>query len=232
MTAQGVLVNGSIGPLLVCPPSLSGSGSPSASLKGILGQSYFDTSTNPRTGYVWDGSTWLTDSGSGSFSTLTVTGQSTLANTSIVGTTTINSSGSASTTIGTGGTGSVSIGNATGNTAITGNMTWASALQGPVLTGVTASGASPQTANARAFSVTFTGVSIAAAATQSFTIQNSLITAASTIVQYTMIGATTGAALNIQSVTNSSGQSVIVVENGTGATTTTANITFVGHVLN
>jgi hypothetical protein len=47
-----------------------------------------------------------------------------------------------------------------------------------------------------------------------------------------MVGSTTGAALNIQSVVNSAGQSVITVENGTGATTTIANITFTYLVLN
>lgn len=96
----------------------------------------------------------------------------------------------------------------------------------------TATGASPQIANGRSFAVTFSGVSIAAGATQSFTITNSKIVSATTPVQISMVGATTGAALNIQSVTNSAGQSVIVVENGTGATTSTANITFTGTILN
>lgn len=119
MTAQGVLVYGTIGNQLVAPPALYGVGAPTK--PAILGQMYFDTSTTPRTGYVWNGSTWATDSSStGSFTTLTVTGQSTLGATTIVGTTLINASGSAATTIGTGGTGAVNIGNATGNTAVTG----------------------------------------------------------------------------------------------------------------
>lgn len=93
-------------------------------------------------------------------------------------------------------------------------------------------GASPQIANGRSFVAIFSGVSIAAGATQSFTITNSKITGATTPIQYSMVGATSGAALNIQSVTNSAGQSVVVVENGTGATTSTANITFTGTILN
>lgn len=177
---------------------------------------------------------WYSIAGGGeSLTSLTVTGPTVLT-----GGTLINSSGSANTTIGTGGTGTTFIGNATGGTTITGpvtmsgNETFGSATVGVVTVPATAAGASPQTANGRTFSVTFSGVSIAAAATQSFTIANSVITGAGTIIQYTLIGATTGAALTIQSVTNSASQSVIVIENGTGATTTTANITLIGTVLN
>jgi hypothetical protein len=171
---------------------------------------------------------WYIDSGSGgSFTSLAVTGASNLT-----GTTNINTSGAGVTSIGTGGTGATNIGNATGGTVFTGNATWGTATQGPVLTAVTASGASPQAVNGRAFAVTFTGVSIAADATQSFVIQNSTITGAGTVVLYTQVGATAGAALTIQSVTNAAGQSTVVVTNGTGATTTTANITFIGLVLN
>lgn len=95
---------------------------------------------------------------------------------------------------------------------------------------VVSAAASPQTANGKTFSVTFSGVSIAAGATQSFVISN---TAVNTLVQVSMVGATSGAALSIQSVTNSPGVSTtIVVTNGTGATTTTANITFTGICLN
>lgn len=79
--------------------------------------------TTPPTLYVSSGAGVWTSPGTGSFSTLTVTGQSTLAATTIVGTTLINASGSATTTIGTGGTGAVRIGNATGNTEVTGNLT-------------------------------------------------------------------------------------------------------------
>lgn len=60
--------------------------------------------------------------------TLNVTGLSTLATLTQVGTANINASGSAVTTIGTGGTGAVHIGNATGNTAITGSLTASTTL--------------------------------------------------------------------------------------------------------
>jgi hypothetical protein len=52
------------------------------------------------------------------------------------------------------------------------------------------------------------------------------------LLSITMVGATSGSALTIQSVANTGGQSVITVTNGTGATTTTANITFTYLVLN
>lgn len=119
----------------------------------------------------------------------------------------------------------------TGLTVTSGNATLSGTGSGIVFTPVVVgAGASPQTANGRVFSVTFSGVSIAAGATQSFVINN---TAVNTLAQITMVGATTGAALNIQSITYSSATSItIVVENGTGATTSVANITFTGICLN
>lgn len=107
----------------------------------------------------------------------------------------------------------------------------ASAQARAVPTVVTA-GASPQTANSRQARVTFSSVSIAAGATQSFVISDNKITGSSTAVRVNMFGATTGSALSIQSVTAAAGQVTIVVTNGTGATTTTANITFDISVLN
>jgi hypothetical protein len=102
----------------------------------------------------------------------------------------------------------------------------------PSAVNIVAAAASPQTSNSRAGQVTFSGVNIAAGATQSFVINNNTIPATA-VIQYSMVGATTGAALNIQSVTNVAGtSSTIVVENGTGATTSTANITFVYEILN
>jgi hypothetical protein len=125
----------------------------------------------------------------------------------------------------------------TGGTVITGPMSVSglSTLTGGINTApvVVAAGASPQTANGRSGQVTFSGVSIAAGATQSFVINNTAVSAIGTVILYSMVGATTGAALNIQSVTNVAGtSSTIVVENGTGATTSTANITFTYIVLN
>lgn len=60
---------------------------------------------------------WGASNTSGSFTSLTVNGTTTLT-----GTTNINTTGSAVTTIGTGGTGAVNIGNATGNTSVTGTL--------------------------------------------------------------------------------------------------------------
>jgi hypothetical protein len=102
----------------------------------------------------------------------------------------------------------------------------------PTLPNIVTAAASPQTSNYRYGQVTFNGVNIAAGATQSFVINNTTIPA-NAVIQYSMVGATTGAALNIQSVTNVAGiSSTIVVENGTGATTSTANITFTYVILN
>jgi hypothetical protein len=42
----------------VPPPVLSGQGAPPATFRGLLGQSYFDKSTNPFTEYVYNGSGW------------------------------------------------------------------------------------------------------------------------------------------------------------------------------
>lgn len=118
-----------------------------------------------------------------------------------------------------------------GTLGVTGLGTFSSGINtNPV---VVAAGASPLTANGRSGQVTFSGVSIAAGATQSFVIDNTAISAVGTVILYSMVGATTGASLDIQSVTNVAGtSSTIVVENGTGATTSVANITFTFLVLN
>jgi hypothetical protein len=98
-------------------------------------------------------------------------------------------------------------------------------------TSVTA-GATPQTCNNRHGSVIFSGVSIAAGANQAFVIQNSTIAGATTLIMYSMSGMTLGSALTIQSIVNAAGQSTITVMNGTGATTSTANLTLTFWVLN
>ncbi len=89
MTAQGLLVYGTTGLATVAPPALYGVGAPTR--PGILGQNYFDTSTTPRTGYVWNGLTWATDStSSGSFTTLAVSGNATIGGTlGVTGATTL-----------------------------------------------------------------------------------------------------------------------------------------------
>ena len=126
-----------------------------------------------------------------------------------------------------------SITSTTGNiTATAGNLVAVVAGSGLVLPVGTASGATPQVVDARVGSVTFTGISIAAAADSTLVLTNSTITGASTRVLLSMIGATTGSATSIKSVTPSAGSLSIVVTNGTGATTTTADITFDFVVLN
>lgn len=117
-------------------------------------------------------------------------------------------------------------------TATAGNFVASLAGSGLVLPVGTASGGTPQIVNARVGSVTFTGVSIAAAADLTLTLTNSTITGASTRVILSMSGATTGSALSIKSITPSAGSLAIVVTNGTGATTTTADIVFDFIVLN
>ena len=123
----------------------------------------------------------------------------------------------------------------TGVTATTGNLTASAVGSGLLLTPtVVTAGASPQTANGRVGQVTFSGVSIASGASQTFVITNSSITGAGTVILYSWYGATAGSALSISNVTNSAGSSSIVMTNGTSATmvTSTANITFVYEVLN
>lgn len=136
---------------------------------------------------------------------------------------------SAGTTV-TGGTGVTAT---TGNvTASAGNLVAAGAGNGISVPVTTASGATPQTCDARVGSVTFTGVSIAAAADGTFVINNTSIAGASTRVLLTMSGVTTGAALSIKSITPAANSLTIVVTNGTGATTSTADIVFDFLVLN
>lgn len=119
-------------------------------------------------------------------------------------------------------------------TATNGNFVSSAAGKGVSFNVSTASGASPQTCNARVGSVTFSGVSIATNADQTFTISNTAITGASTVVLVGWSGATTGSALSIKSITPSANSLAIVMTNGNGAAivTSTANITFTFMVLN
>jgi hypothetical protein len=111
-------------------------------------------------------------------------------------------------------------------TASNGNFVGSTSGTGILLTSPNGSGiaSGPVVVNGRSGRVTFTSVSIAAAADLTLTLTNSSITASSTIVLLSMSGATTGAALSIKSQTASSGSLAIVVTNGTGATTSTADI--------
>lgn len=111
-------------------------------------------------------------------------------------------------------------------TATLGNLVTSAAGAGILLNSSQASGVAsgPVVVNGRSGRATFTSVSIAAAADLTLTITNSAITASTTEVLISMSGATTGSALSIKSKTASAGSLAIVVTNGTGASTTTANI--------
>jgi len=195
------------------------------------GTQWQNNAVNPPVIYETTGAgRWYSTAGGGeTLTALTVTGPS-----SLTGVTNINTTGAAATSIGTGGTGVTNIGNATGGTVVTG----AESVSG-ILTAssgintaptIVAAAASPQTANNRSGQVTFSGVSIAAGATETFVINN---TAVNTSVLVAMSGATAGSALSIVSITNVAATSItIVVTNGTGATTDTANITFTFLCLN
>ncbi len=120
----------------------------------------------------------------------------------------------------------------TASPSVSGNMTTATGFvattagAGLTFNANTASGAAsgPVVLNSRAGRVVFTTVSIAAAADLTLTMTNSSITSSSTQVIHSMDGATTGSALSIKSITPGSGTIAFVVTNGTGATTTTADI--------
>lgn len=150
---------------------------------------------------------------------------------SIASTTTITSGTSlASTTSITAGT---TITATLGNIIATnGNFVASTAGTGLLLNPTTASGTTTATLNGRVGQVTVTTPSIAAGATFSFALTNSSVTANTTQILYGLVGGTSGAAVTIQSVTNSSGTSTIVFTNGTGATTNTASLILTFLVLN
>lgn len=119
-------------------------------------------------------------------------------------------------------------------TATNGNFVSSAAGKGVSFNVATGTGAASGTVNCngRVGSVTFSSVSIAAAADLTLTMGNTSIAGSSTRLLFSMSGATTGAALSIKSVTTSANTCAWVVTNGTGATTTTADITFDFVVLN
>lgn len=86
--------------------------------------------------------------------------------------------------------------------------------------------------NSRAGRVVFTSVSIAGGADLTLTMTNSAITSSSTQIIHSIDGATTGAALSVKSITPGSGTVAFVITNGTGATTTTADIGITFLVVN
>jgi hypothetical protein len=120
-------------------------------------------------------------------------------------------------------------------TATNGNFVASTAGSGIVIPAATvASGASPQTSNARAGRVVFSGVSIAANADQVFVINNTQVTAATTVVLVTMDGCITGTALSLKSVVSAANSITITVTNGNGVAIVTQNtdLTFSYMVLN
>lgn len=60
------------GLIAVAPRAIRGPGAPPASLKGIVGQQYFDTSTDPDTLYIFNGSTW--EAGGNAYATTSTPG--------------------------------------------------------------------------------------------------------------------------------------------------------------
>jgi hypothetical protein len=227
----------------VLPPPIPFENAPTSNQTNYeIGQIVYTPPSLPTTFYIYGGGgNWevLASSGGNISQVLGTTNQITVATVTGVATVSLPSAitapGSLTTTTSLAATTTVTAGTGviatTGNvTASAGNLVAVGAGNGVVVPVSTASGATPQTANARAFAVTFSGVSIAAGATQTFVINNSAVNTQALI---SMSGATTGAALNIQSITYSAGVSItIVVENGTGASTSTANITFTGLCLN
>ena len=119
-------------------------------------------------------------------------------------------------------------------TATNGNFVSSAAGKGILLNSPTASGAAggAVTVNGRSGRVTFTGPSIAAGASVTLTMTNSAITGSGTFVMLSMSGVTASSALTIQSKTASAGSLAIVMTNGTGATTSTADISFDFLILN
>lgn len=221
-----------------------------------IGQIAFTPPNAPTTFYIYaGGGTWevLSSSGGnvaqvlGTASQVTVTTVAGVATVSLpaaittpgsLTTTTTLASGttlaagtsmSAGTSITAGTTVTATLGNIT---ATNGNFVASTAGTGILLNPGTVAGTTTGTLNARAGQITITTPSIAAGATFAFTLTNSAITGSGTQVIYALTGGTTGAALTIQSYANTASQSVITLQNGTGATTNTASLTLNFIVVN
>ena len=168
----------------------------------------------------------LTSTGSGSTVTFSLPAVITAPG-SLATTTTL----AAGTTLTAGTTITATLGNIT---ATNGNLVSSTAGKGLLFAANTSSGtaAGGVTLNSRAGQAVFTTVSIAAAADLTLVLTNSAISASTTQIIYSWFGATTGSALSIKSVVNAAGSSTIVMTNGTGATTSTSNITFNFIVVN
>ncbi|MCL5071997.1 MAG: hypothetical protein M1308_14060, partial [Actinobacteria bacterium] len=136
----------------------------------------------------------------------------------------VASAGNISTSIGS-ITSAASLTATSGNiTATSGNLIISNPANGIQLNILSNAGASPVTLDGLSGIVTFTGISIAAGATQTITINNSSVGGSSTRVLYWWEGATTGSALSLQSMVPSAGAMAFTFTNGAGATTSTADI--------
>jgi hypothetical protein len=144
--------------------------------------------------------TWLAleSSGSGVFTSLTVTGPVAL-----------NDTGAATTNIGTGGTGAVAIGNTTGNTVVTGNETITGNLS---LTGV----GSKISINASAPATASVGTTVAMTAGAVTTASTAVTTAS--LIQYSrrVLGGTAG---NVSITAQSAGSFTLTSSSGTDTST-------------
>ncbi len=221
-----VLMSGGVGvaPAYSGSPSVSGSVTAGTGFTATTGNIVASTGNITSTlGSVSAGTTVTAGTG------VTATTGNIVASTGNI-TSTLGSVGAA-TTVTAGTTVTATLGDIT---ATNGNFVSSAAGKGLSFNATTNTGAAsgPVVLDARAGQVVFSSVSIAAAADLTLTITNSAITGSSTQVIYSMSGATTGAALCIKSVTNTAGSSAIVVTNGTGATTSTADITLNFIVVN
>lgn len=145
------------------------------------------------------------------------------------GSLTATTSLAATTSVTAGTTITATLGNIT---ATNGSFVASTAGTGIVFNPGATSGTTTATLNARVGQVTITTPSIAAGATAVMTISNTSITGSGTQVGYWLTGGTTGAALTIQSYANTANQSVVTIQNGTGATTNTASLVLNFVVLN
>lgn len=126
----------------------------------------------------------------------------------------------------------------TASPSVTGNMTAATGFvattagAGITLNSQATAGTTTATLNGRSGQVTITTPTINAGATFTMTITNSSITGSTTQVLYGLTGGTTGSAITIQSVTNSAGQSAVVVQNASAVTNSTGSLVLTFLVLN
>ncbi len=126
----------------------------------------------------------------------------------------------------------------TASPSVTGNMTAATGFvattagAGITLNSAATSGTTTATLNGRSGQVTITTPTINAGETFTMTIANTSITGSSTQVLYGLTGGTTGSAITIQSVTNSSNQSAVVVQNASAVTNSTGSLVLTFLVLN